>query len=339
MKTLALKSYSGPSGLQLDDAEISDLADGHVLVRVHSVGINYPDLLLTQGNYQLKPPLPVVPGCEIAGTVEQTYEGSGFSVGDRVAAFVWQGGYAEYTAVPANHLMRVPDSMSLIAAAATVVNYHTVLFALQRRAVMRPGESVLVLGAGGGIGTAALQVAQGLGASTVIAGVASTDQVDTALGALPSAKALVLEEGFAAAVRELTDGRGVDVVLDPVGDWIFDEAIRALAPEGRLAVIGFAAGSIPKVAVNRLLLRNIGIVGAAFGAFLGIDSSLMSAQSRTLADLIDAGAVNPHIGATFEFDEIPRALDELSRGRIRGKAVATVNVHDTQEDPQCAATR
>jgi NADPH2:quinone reductase len=274
---------------------------------------------MTQGSYQVKPPVPFVPGSEIAGIVSEAPEGSGWKAGDRVAAFVWSGAYAERVYVPLNAVFPLPDEMDFRTGAATIINYHTVHFALSRRGGLRTGESLLVLGAAGGIGSAAVQVGKGLGAH-VIGGVATEAQVEAAREA-GADEVLVLSEGFSKAVREMTGGRGVDVVLDPLGDWLFGEAIRALAPEGRILVVGFAAGAIPELRVNRLLLKNVSAVGVAWGAFLDIDEELMIRASRSIAGMYAAGALRPLVGQHFSFEGIPDALHQLSRGEIRGKAV------------------
>jgi NADPH2:quinone reductase len=221
--------------------------------------------------------------------------------------------------VPAHSLVEVPDGTSLSTAAAMVVNYHTVLFALDRRGHVREGETVLVLGAAGGIGSAAIQVSHGLGARA-IGGVPSQEQRETALAA-GADEVLVLKKGFSAAIRELTDGRGVDAVLDPLGDWLFDEALRALAPEGRILIIGFVAGKIPELKINRLLLRNASAVGVAWGAFLEIDGSYMGEAGRKLNGMMQAGHLDPPIGARYRFEQLPDALERLSRGEIPGKAI------------------
>jgi NADPH:quinone reductase len=322
VRAFQLNDYTGPDGMSLVEVERPEAGPDEVVIDVEAIGVNFPDLLMTRGQYQHKPPLPVVPGCEVAGTVVGSPPGSGWDVGDRVAAFIWQGGFAEQAAVPLSSLVRVPAGVTAETAAAMVVNYHTVHFGLSRRGGTRPGQTVLVMGAGGGIGTAALQVAKGLGAR-VIAGVADTSQVATAESAGAS-DVLVLEQGFSKQLRELTGGRGVDVVLDPLGDWLFDEALRALAPEGRVLVIGFAAGQIPAVKVNRLLLRNVSVVGVAFGAFLGLDPELMRQQATALDRMVADGVVRPQIGARFSFEELPEALRRLGRGEIRGKGVVAV---------------
>jgi NADPH:quinone reductase len=323
MHALELIAFEGPYALRpADAAEPRSDADG-IVVDVRAIGINYPDLLMTQGSYQVKPPVPFVPGSEIAGVVREAPEGSGWTVGDRVAAFVWAGGYAERVYVPLNAVFPLPDDMDFRTGAATIINYHTVHFALSRRGALRAGESLLVLGAGGGIGSAAVQVGKGLGAR-VIGGVANEAQVEAAREA-GADEVLVLEKGFSAAVREMTGGRGVDVVLDPLGDWLFGEAVRALAPEGRILVVGFAAGAIPELKVNRLLLKNVSAVGVAWGAFLDIDEELMVRASRSIADMHSAGTLRPLIGQQFDFAGIPDALHQLSRGEIRGKAVVVLD--------------
>jgi NADPH2:quinone reductase len=319
VRALELTAFDGPDALRPAEVpEPKSDAEG-LVVEVRAIGINYPDLLMTQGSYQVKPEVPFVPGSEIAGVVREAPEGSGWKAGDRVAAFVWSGGYAEQVYVPLNAVFPLPPGMDFRVGAATIINYHTTHFALSRRGRLARGETLLVLGAGGGIGSAAAQVGRGLGAH-VIGGVANEGQADAAREA-GAHEVLVLGEGFSKQVREMTGGRGVDVVLDPLGDWLFGEAVRALAPEGRILVVGFAAGAIPELKVNRLLLKNVSAVGVAWGAFLDIDTELMGTASRALADLWAAGALHPLVGAEFDFDEIPAALHRLSRGEIRGKGV------------------
>jgi NADPH2:quinone reductase len=216
----------------------------------------------------------------------------------------------------------LPAGADFVTGAAMVVNYHTTYFALARRGRLKRGEKLLVLGAGGGIGSAAIQVGNGLGAE-VIGGVADAQQAEVATAA-GAAHTLIVEEGFAAKAKELAGGRGIDVVLDPLGDWIFGEALRALAPEGRALVVGFAAGGIPEVKVNRLLLRNIEAVGVGWGAFLDIDPELVPVASKALGEMYAAGAIRPQVGARYSFEELPDALERLGRGEIPGKAVAEI---------------
>jgi len=324
MRAFVLSAYDGPAGLREVDVPKPEVGVDEVLLEVHAIGVNFPDLLFTRGQYQHKPQLPMVPGCEVAGIIREAPVDSEWSVGDAAAAFIWDGGFAEFVAVPLRALSVVPKGVDLGFAAGMVVNYQTVYFALERRARVVSGETVLILGAAGGIGTAGLQVARGLGAR-VLAGVANEDQVATARAA-GCDEVLVLQPGFSKELMGLTGGRGVDVVLDPLGDWLFDEAIRGLAPEGRLVVIGFAAGAIPELKVNRILLRNISVVGAAFGAFLDLDEGLMNRQAHALGELVGQGFVRPQISARYAFEELPAALELLGQGRIAGKAVIELRV-------------
>lgn len=319
MRALQLEAYEGPSALRLTDVPEPEADVDSVLVDVRAIGINYPDLLITTGKYQMKPPLPFVPGSEVAGVLAAAPDGSGWSPGDRVAAFVWSGGYAERVKVPLNAVLRLPEAMTFTDGAATIINYQTTHFALSRRGRLAAGDTLLVLGAAGGIGSAAVQVGKGLGAR-VFGGVATEGQVDAAREA-GADEVLVLTEGFSAAVRELTGGRGVDLVLDPLGDWLFAEALRALAPEGRILVVGFAVGDIPQLGVNRLLLKNVSAVGVAWGAFLDLDRDLMATAGREIAEMHERGVIRPLVSASYDFEHIPEALQALQRGEIRGKAV------------------
>lgn len=321
MRAYELTSFDGPAALRIvERADRGPARPGAVVLSVEAIGVNFPDLLITQGKYQMRPELPFTPGCEIAGTVLDAAPDSGYLPGDRAAGFLWHGGYAEQVEIDAASLLRLPDQVSSQVGAAMLINYHTAHFALHRRGRVRPGETVLVLGAAGGIGTAAIQVAKGLGCDRVIAGVATAAQSSAARDA-GADEVVMLTEGFAQEVRALNSGRGVDVVVDPLGDWIFGEAIRALAPEGRILVIGFAAGAIPQLAVNRLLLKNVEAVGVAWGAFLDEDPGLLAETARTLTGMVADGAVRPLIGDVHRFEDLPLALESLSRGEILGKAV------------------
>ncbi|WP_249010681.1 NADPH:quinone oxidoreductase family protein [Conexibacter sp. DBS9H8] len=321
MQALRLTTYEGPQALELCEVPEPSPGPSEVLLEIGAIGINFPDLLITTGTYQHKPEVPFVPGCEVAGKVLSAPDDSGWQVGDRVAAFIWAGSYAERAVVPLNALMRLPEGTDFATGAGMVVNYHTAHFALIRRGHLRPGETVLVLGAAGGIGTAAVQIAKGNGAN-VIGGVADESQLETAKKA-GADHAIVLEHGFATQVRELSGGRGVDIVLDPLGSWLFLEGVRALEPEGRILVVGFAAGEIPEIKVNRLLLRNVAAVGVAWGAFLDVDPTMMATTAVDLASLLARGYVSRDLIARCKFEQIPETLERLSRGEIRGKVVAT----------------
>lgn len=321
MRAFTLESYDGPHSLRVAEVPQPVPGDDHVLLEVKAIGINFPDLLMTKGLYQLRPELPVVPGCEVAGIVRSAPYASRWQVGDRAAAFVWHGGFAEYVVVPVETLAPIDDGVDFDTAAAMIVNYHTALFALDYRGRLQSGESVLVMGAAGGIGSAAVQIARGLGAR-VVAGIADDSQNDTARQA-GADDVLVLREGFSEEVKTIVGG-AVDVVVDPLGDWLFGEAVRTLGPQGRILVIGFAAGSIPTLKVNRLLLRNISAVGVAWGAFLDVDPGLVPRQAERLSQLSRDGFTRPLVGSRYSFEELPHGLDELDRGLIDGKGVVTL---------------
>lgn len=320
MDVLELVSREGPSSLARSTRLAPAAPDGGVVIGVEAIGINFPDLLATQGLYQDAPDLPYVPGCEVAGGVVEASASSRFFVGDRVAAFVWDRSYAEQVAARDMPVMAVPAGVDPVTAAGLVVNYQAVHFALRKRGGLQPGENLLVLGAGGGIGTASLQVGAALGAR-VVAGVTDDAQERTARAA-GAAECLRVDGTFGVQMKAVTDGRGFDVVLDPLGDRFFDEALRGLAPFGRILVVGFAAGSVPVVKVNRLLLRNASVAGVAWGASLDADPNLVHATGSELASMMAEGTVSPHVDEVVTFEEIPASLDQLSRGEIRGKAVA-----------------
>jgi NADPH:quinone reductase len=321
MRALRVTELSGPDGLALEDVPEPDPGDG-VLIDVEAAGVAFPDLLLTRGQYQLKPELPFVPGAEVAGTVASAGEGTGLSPGDRVMAFTF-GGFAE-RAVSAPHLtFGVPESLSTEQAAGFVMNYHTAHFALHRRGRLREGESVLVHGAAGGVGTATIQVARGSGAR-VIAVVSSDEKEDVARRA--GAHEVVRSDGdWRGEVRELTGGRGVDVVMDPVGGERFVDSLRSLAPEGRLLVVGFAEGEIPTVAVNRLLLRNADLVGVAWGAFAIDKPELCREIAEDLERMAAAGAIDPIVDEVLPLEEGARAIRRLEERGALGKLVLRVS--------------
>jgi len=321
MRAARVTSLGGPSTVTVDEVPEPTLEPGHVLVDVHEAGVSFPDVLMTRGLYQMRPDLPFVPGAECAGVVREAAEGSAFRPGDRVAAFPVLGAFAETVAVPEAMVFPLPDGVSFEVGAALPMNYLTVHFALTQRGRLERGEVVLVHGAAGGIGTAAIQLARAMDAR-VIAVVSSEDKIETARAA--GAHHVVLADGFLAAAKELTDGRGVDVVVDPVGGDRFTDSLRSLAPEGRLLVIGFTAGQIPEVKVNRLLLNNISVVGVGWGAFWMPDPSYLRTQWESILPLLESGALAPPIGSRHPLDDIAAALTEIDERRAQGKVTLTV---------------
>jgi NADPH2:quinone reductase len=321
MRALQLERLDGPEGLSLVDLPEPEAGD-QVLIDVVAAGVSFPDLLLTKGQYQMKPPLPFVPGVEVAGVVRGAPAGAGVKAGDKVMAFTMLGGWAEVVAAPPGMTFRVPEGWSFEAAAGTVMNYHTAHFALHRRGRLKAGETVLVHGAAGGVGTATVQVARGAGAR-VLAVVSSEEKAEVARSA--GADLALLSTGdWVAQVKDATQGRGVDVVMDPVGGDVFDLSLKCLAPEGRLLVVGFAGGRIPEVKVNRLLLRNVDVVGVAWGAFVMQEPQLTAEIARELASLAEKGFVEPLVGSVYPLEQAARALGELESRKATGKVVLRV---------------
>ncbi len=320
MRAVRITRLDGPSALEIADVPDPSPAGGQVLIEVAAAGVAFPDLLLTRGLYQLRPDLPFVPGSEVSGLVRSAPAGSGFAVGDRVAAFPVLGGFAELVATDPALVFPLPDGVSFQAGAALPMNYLTCHFALVTRGRLAPGETVLVHGAAGGIGTAATQLATAYGAR-VIAVVSRIDKAPVARRA--GAAEVVLAEGFKDAVLDLTDGRGVDVVVDPVGGDRFTDSLRCLATLGRLLVIGFTGGSIPEVRVNRLLLANLEVVGVGWGSYWQSRRPFLQEQWQALLPLIAAGRLEPPVLASYPLELAAEALLAIDERRAVGKVLLT----------------
>lgn len=321
MRSVQVVSLAGPTGVEVVDAPDPAVADGEVLVEVHAVGMSWPDLLLSRGEYQLKPDPPFQLGVDFAGVVRAAPAGGSVAVGDRVSCCVPYGGGADLVAVRPEAVFRLPDGLSFEKAAALPLNYLTAQFALQTRAGIREGETVLVHGAAGGVGTASLQVARGYGARTIA--VVSSEEKAAFVRDL-GADDVVLVDGFLAAAKELTGDAGVDVVVDVVGGDLITDSLRALGTLGRLLVVGFTAGSIPQVRVNRLLLNNIDVRGVGWGAYAMARPGFMQRQWESLLPMIDSGVVDPPVGTTYPLEEVSRALTDLEQRRVLGKTVLTL---------------
>lgn len=298
-----------------------EAAADQALVEVHAAGVAFPDLLMTKGEYQMSPEFPFVAGSELAGVVRHAPDGSGFAVGDRVVGFPGLGGFAELAAVPLEALFALPDNLDFAQGASIPMNYLTCEFALERRGRLSAGDTVLVHGAAGGVGTAAIQLAKAMG-GRVIAVVSTADKVAVAEAA--GADDVVMADGFLAAVKELTGGRGVEIVLDPVGGDRFLDSLRSLAPEGRLLVVGFTGREIPTVKVNRLLLTNTEVVGVGWGAFALRTPGFLREQWDRLLPHIRSGAIDPPIGGRYSLDRTSEALVELDERKAKGKLIIDV---------------
>lgn len=331
VRAVQIADLSGPdSALRLvEDAPAPDspprhplTPEGGVLVEVHAAGVSFPEVLQTRGEYQLKPPLPFVPGSEVAGIVREASPGAAVKAGDRVAAFCALGGFAELAVAPEFLAFALSPRLDFAQGAGLILNYHTAYFALVTRGRLAAGETVLVHGAAGGVGTAALQVARGLGART-IAVVSSDEKQRVAVQA--GAETVLRAQGpWKDEAREAAGGSGVDLVLDPVGGDRFTDSLRALREGGRVVVVGFTGGSIPEVRVNRLLLGNTEVIGAGWGAYALARPELCREIDAALAPLIESGALAPIVGSRHPLERAAEALKEIDERRALGKVVLDV---------------
>ncbi|HEX3510477.1 MAG TPA: NADPH:quinone oxidoreductase family protein [Solirubrobacteraceae bacterium] len=326
MRAIQIVEESGPDSalamVELPEPEPSHMmtpGEG-VLVEVHAAGVAFPDLLQTRGQYQMKPPLPFVPGSEVGGVVRSAPAGATVKEGDRVAAFCGIGGFAETAVSPTFFTFPLIDDLDYAQGAALVLNYHTAYFALAIRGRLQQGEQVLVHGAAGGVGTATLQVAKALGARTIA--VVSSDEKER-VAREAGADEVVSVEGFKDKVLEVSGG-GVDVVMDPVGGDRFTDSLRTLREDGRLLVVGFTGGSIPEVKVNRLLLKNTSVVGAGWGAYVMSKPQLNREVGAAIENMISDGFVRPIVGERFAFEDAAGALRCLDERRALGKVVLEV---------------
>jgi NADPH2:quinone reductase len=292
-----------------------------VLVEVHVAGVSFPELLQTRGEYQMKPPLPFVPGSEVGGVVISAPDGAAVAPGDRVAAFCMLGGWAETAVAPEYFTFPLGPDLDFAQGAALVLNYHTAYFSLRVRGRLKDGETVLVHGGAGGVGTASLQVARGLGAKTIAT--VSTEEKRKVAEQAGADHVVMIGDGWKDEVLELSEG-GVDMVLDPVGGDRFLDSLRSLGEDGRLVVVGFTGGSIPEVRVNRLLLKNTEVIGAGWGAYVMGKPDMNREIGAAVARLIDAGVVRPLIGQRFPLEDAAQALHTLDERRAVGKVVLDV---------------
>ena len=320
MRRVVCTEWGAPEGLEVQEHPDLEPGPGQVVVEVAAAGVNFVDALFVAGTYQIKIPPPFTPGSECAGVISVLGEGvEGLDVGDRVIAAGGLGGYASQIAVSAAAVTRVPDDLSLAMAAAVVQSYCTAWFTLTRRISVVSGETVLVLGAGGGVGLAAIDVARSLGA-TVIAAASSAEKLEAALVAGASATIDYSTEPIKDRARELSPG-GVDVVIDPIGGDATEASLRALRFGGRLAVIGFAAGTIPKIPTNQVLLNNRSVVGVDWGAWAMHNPADQGVLLREVLDAVVAGTLSPAAPSERPLDEAAAVLREALDRRVVGKVV------------------
>lgn len=321
MRAARVTRLDGPEAIEV--TEVDEPSGDGVVVEVHAAGAAFPDALLTRGLYQYRPDPPFVLGAEIAGVVRSAPDDAHVKAGDRVVGLTMlSGGMAEVAVLSPDRVFKLPDNVSFEAGAGLLFNDLTMYFALTVRGRLQQGETVLVHGAAGGIGTSTLRLASLLGASRIIAVVSTEDkgQIATAAGATD----VVLAEGFKDATKELTSGRGVDMVVDPVGGDRFTDSLRSLAPGGRLLVIGFTGGDIPTVKVNRLLLNNIDVVGVGWGAWTATHPNALAEQWAGLEGLLSSGQLLPPKPEIYPLEEAAAAVASLENRTAKGKVVLRV---------------
>lgn len=320
MRAVVCHEFAPIDRLVIEERADLDPGPGKVVVAVRAAGVNFVDGLFVQGKYQIKPPLPFTPGGEVAGDVVAVGDGvDTVAAGDRVLAMPWLGGFASQVEVAAGAVVPIPGDLTYAQAAALVQSYGTMLFSLTRRTTVAPDEWVLVLGAGGGIGLAAIDVARHLGAR-VIAAASSDDKLAAARAAGAEATIAYEAEDLKVRARELSDG-GVDIVVDPVGDRFADPALRALRWMGRYLVIGFAGGEIPRLPANQVLLNNRTVLGVDWGAWTMRDPEGNQAVLAELMALAGSGALSPVEPTPYPLDDVVRALTDLQQRKVAGKVV------------------
>jgi NADPH2:quinone reductase len=324
MKAVVCKQYGPPESLVVEELPSPRPGRGEAVVSVRAASLNFPDVLIIQNKYQFKPPLPFSPGSELAGVVKELGEGvSGLRPGDRVMAFTTYGAFAEEVKVEAARLVPIPAGMEFASAAAFLLTYGTSDHALRDRAALQAGETLLVLGAAGGVGLAAIEIGKALGAR-VIACASSEDKLAVCRSHGADATIDYTKEDLRERVKALTDARGPDVVYDAVGGPYTEPAFRSIAWRGRLLVVGFAAGEIPKLPLNLALLKGASVVGVFWGDFARREPERFSESVAQLGRWFGEGKLRPHVSRTFPLEQAAEALKLMAARQVKGKVVLTV---------------
>jgi len=325
MKAVVCKQYGPPESLVVEELASPRAGRGEAVVSVRAASVNFPDVLIIQNKYQFKPPLPFSPGSELAGVVKELGEGvSGVRPGDRVMAFTTYGAFAEEVKLESARLVPIPQGMEFTSAAAFLLTYGTSDHALRDRGALKAGETLLVLGASGGVGLAAIEIGKALGAR-VIACASSEDKLAVCRGHGADATIDYAREDLRERVKALTDARGPDVVYDAVGGPYTEPAFRSIAWRGRLLVVGFAAGEIPKLPLNLALLKGASVVGVFWGDFARREPERFADSLRRLARWYGEGKLRPHVSQTFPLEKAAEALKLMAARQVKGKVVLTVS--------------
>lgn len=325
MRAWQVQAWGEPESMALNRIPVPEPGAGQVRIRNRAAGLNFFDVLQVQGKYQVKPPFPFTPGAEVSGVVDALGPGvEGLRSGDEVLAMTTGGGaFAEYSLASAHATFRVPAGLDSKQAAAMPVVFHTSYFALHRRARLQRGEWLLVHAGASGVGASALQIGCAMGAR-VIATAGSADKLNFAKAQGAEVAISYNDASWVDSVKEATQGRGADVIYDPVGGDVFDQSTKCIAPDGRLIVIGFASGRIPSIAANRILLKNISVVGALWGGHVQSHPGYLAETQCVLDNWIAWGLIRPPSPAAYPFDELPRALRDLANRKILGKAAVVL---------------
>ncbi len=321
MRAVVVDRWMEPSELRVHEIPEPEVPPGNLLVEVRAAGCNFFDILMVQGQYQVKPPFPFIPGAEIGGVVCALGEGvEGFAVGDRVCASVGTGAFAERCLALPGSCWQIPDGMSFEEGAALPVVYPTSYAALVYRADLVPGETLLVHAAAGGVGISAVQIGKALGAR-VIATAGGAEKCEVAKRAGADLCIDYTDGDFVEEVREFTEGRGADVIYDPVGGDITDKSLKCIAWNGRLLIIGFASGQIPEIKANRILLKNIAVTGLHWGAHAKFEPEKIPLTFDALFELHEEGHIEPVLYRNYSLEEVPAALEALGSRRSYGKVI------------------
>jgi len=324
MKAILCKSYGLPHTLELCDTDSLSASPKKVVIQVKACSVNFPDTLIIQNKYQFKPELPFSPGGEVSGIVKEISEGvKNIKVGDSVFALCGWGGFAEEVEVDASRVFQILPTMDFVTAASVMYNYGTSYHALKDRAQLKNGETLLVLGAGGGVGLAAVELGKLMGAK-VIAAASSEEKLGVCIQKGADETINYLQEDIRAGIKRITGGSGVNVVYDPVGDQYAEPALRSIAWGGRYLVVGFAGGDIPKLAFNLPLLKGCSVVGVFWGQFTEKESLNNLKNMEELASYFSQKKLSPHIYKRYSLSEAPQALADLMDRKVIGKAVVVV---------------
>lgn len=325
MKAWRVNDWCEPDQMEYTDIPVPEPGAGEMRIRNRAAALNFYDNLMIQGKYQVRPPRPFTPGSEVAGVVDAVGEGvTNFRTGDRVQAMATGGTYCEYSIAPVTKSFKIPDAMSFEEAAAMIVIYQTSYFALFHRIMARKGEWLLVHAAAGGVGLSAMQIGKALGLR-IIATAGSEEKLEFCRSQGADHAINYTDPAWVDQVRTITEGHGADIIYDPVGGEIFDLSTKCIAPEGRLLVIGFAGGQIPTIAANRILLKNISIVGAYWGGYLERHPQFMHEAQGALFAMYEAAQIRPVVSASYPLEDAVRALQALAGRKTVGKVVLSIN--------------